>query len=192
MAKTSLNPTDISQLKKLFIENDDSKNTLLKSGRVKLQKGKAVVNLSAKFDNFKPFILPIGSKSNPSIGSAVLDAGDSGLDDATSGGSYTGALNATFTVQIDGTGTPDTFQWKKDSGDFTTGVAITGSAQNLQDGVTITFAATTGHTLNDQWTIAIKVGALAYSIDVTEKYQFTIISADPSDTAEVFWIVLGG
>ena len=32
-----------------------------------------------------------------------------------------------------------------------TGVAMTGSAQTLNEGVTVTFAATTGHTLNDEW-----------------------------------------
>jgi hypothetical protein len=190
MAKTSLDPTTIGQLKKLFLENDDGKNTLLKSGRVKLAGGKAVVRLPIAFENFKPFVQGIGSKSNPSIGDVVFSG--SGLDDATSGGSYTGALDATFTVQIDGTGTPDTFKWKKDSGDFTTTVSITGSAQNLQDGVTIIFAATTGHTSDDQWSIATKVGANAYSVDVTEKYQFTIVSSSSSDSGEAFWIVLGG
>lgn len=77
----------------------------------------------------------------------------SGLDDATKGGTYTGTVTATYTVIIDSTGTPDTFKWKKNSGSFTTGVVITGSAQTLSDGVTITFSATTGHTANDQWVI---------------------------------------
>ena len=59
----------------------------------------------------------------------------------------------------DATGTwekiPNTFKWKKDSGAFTTGVAITGIAQDLQEGVQVTFGAKFGHTLNDQWTIGI-------------------------------------
>jgi len=79
-----------------------------------------------------------------------------GLNDATSGGAYSGTGNsATYEVEIDATGIPDTFKWKKDSGAYTTGVAITGSAQTLSDGVTITFAATTGHTLGDKWTISV-------------------------------------
>lgn len=77
----------------------------------------------------------------------------SGLDDGTAGGTYTGTVVATYTVIIDGTGTPDTFKWQKDSGSFTETVAITGAAQTLSDGVTITFGATTGHTLTDQWVI---------------------------------------
>lgn len=60
-----------------------------------------------------------------------------------------------YTIIIDGNGTPDTFRWQKGSGTFTTGVAITGSSQNLSNGVTIRFTATTGHTLNDQWVIIV-------------------------------------
>lgn len=79
-----------------------------------------------------------------------------GLNDGTSGGTYSGTGNsATYEVEIDATGTPDTFKWKKGSGSYTTGVAITGAAQTLSDGVTITFAATTGHTLGDKWTITV-------------------------------------
>lgn len=84
---------------------------------------------------------------------AVVFTG-SGLNDATSGGTYSGTVNATYTVIIDSSvASPDTFKWKKDSGSFTTGVVMTGSAQTLSDGVTITFSATDGHTLDDQWVI---------------------------------------
>lgn len=94
--------------------------------------------------------------TNPYIMSAAVFTG-AGLNDATAGGTYTSTATHTYTVIIDATGTPDTFKWKKDSGSFTTGVAITGSAQTLVDGVTIAFAATTGHTLNDQWVITVTV-----------------------------------
>ncbi|MCL5743001.1 MAG: hypothetical protein M1541_03595, partial [Acidobacteria bacterium] len=40
-------------------------------------------------------------------------------------------------------------------GAFTEGVAMTGAAQDLADGITITFTATTGHTLGDQWVITV-------------------------------------
>ncbi len=76
------------------------------------------------------------------------------LNDLTPGGLYTGfaaSPGATYTVIIDAAGTPDTFKWRKNSGSFTTAVAITGAAQTLSNGVTVTFAATTGHTLNDEW-----------------------------------------
>jgi len=79
-----------------------------------------------------------------------------GLNDGTSSGAYTGTGNsAVYEVEIDGTGTPDTFKWKKDGGAYTTGVAITGAAQTLSNGVKITFAATTGHTLADKWVITV-------------------------------------
>lgn len=78
----------------------------------------------------------------------------SGLNDLTFGGTYTGSTTpATFTVILDNAvASPDTFKWRKDAGAWTTGVAITaGVAQTLQEGVTVTFAAGDGHTLNDQW-----------------------------------------
>jgi len=77
-----------------------------------------------------------------------------GLDDATYGGDYVGQTAKTYTVTIDSTGTPDTFQWD-DGGAPTTLVPITGAAQTLSDGVTIQFGATTGHTLTDSWTITL-------------------------------------
>lgn len=75
----------------------------------------------------------------------------SGLDDMTNSGTPTASKD--FKVEIDGTGTPDTFKWSKDGGSTweATGVQITGAAQSLSDGVSITFGATTGHTLGDYW-----------------------------------------
>jgi len=76
-----------------------------------------------------------------------------GLNDVTWGTAFSGAASADFEVVIDAADIPDTFKWRKDGGEWTTGVAITGAAQTLSDGQTITFAATTGHTLADQWSI---------------------------------------
>ena len=88
-------------------------------------------------------------------GSAIISGG--GLDDCTAGGVYTGLGAKTYRVQIDGTGTPDTFKWSNDGGvtwEATT-VAITGSAQTLENGITVTFGATTGHTDTNYWDIAV-------------------------------------
>jgi len=76
-----------------------------------------------------------------------------GLDDATSGGSFTGMVSTRYCIELDATGAPDTFKWSKDYGVTweATGVEITGAAQTLDDGVSVTFAATTGHTLGDKW-----------------------------------------
>jgi hypothetical protein len=75
----------------------------------------------------------------------------SGLDDGTIGGTYTGTTQIVYKVVIDATGTPDTFEWFKDGVSQASGVAITGAAQTLDNGITVTFAATTGHTNTDFW-----------------------------------------
>lgn len=77
--------------------------------------------------------------------------------DAVPTGTYTGDRtswsNTTWDVVVDGNGTPDTFKWRKNlggvSGSYTTGVAMTGSAQLLGEGISVQFKQTTGHTIND-------------------------------------------
>ena len=78
-----------------------------------------------------------------------------GLNDLTTALTTTATLDRYFRVEIvsAGTGT-DTFRWSKDNGVTwdETGVEITGAAQTLgAEGVTVTFGATTGHTVSDQW-----------------------------------------
>ncbi len=79
----------------------------------------------------------------------------SGDDDATAGGTYSGVTDSVYEVEIDAEGTPDTFKWRKDTGSWTTGVAITKAAQTLGEGVTITFADDDNHTLGDKWFIPV-------------------------------------
>lgn len=78
-----------------------------------------------------------------------------GLDDGTSGGAYTGKGSMDLVIEIDASvPSPDTFKWSKDGGVTweETGVSITaGVAQDLSDGVAITFAAGDGHTIGDKW-----------------------------------------
>jgi hypothetical protein len=105
----------------------------------------------------------VNTDAGDTVGDATADSDNTGLDDATSGGTFTSSPDAVFTIEITAEGTPDTFKWKKDSGAYTTGVSITGSAQTLSDGVTVTFAATTGHTLADVWTI--DTGHIAYEFE---------------------------
>jgi len=76
-----------------------------------------------------------------------------GLNDVTWGTGYSGGASAYFEVVIQTEGTPDKFKWRKDGGGWTENVSITGAAQTLSDGQTITFGATTGHTADDQWAI---------------------------------------
>lgn len=77
-----------------------------------------------------------------------------GLNDMTINTTYIGTTIKNFVVEIDGVGSPNTFRWSNDGGSTweASTVSITGSAQTLEDGVQITFGATTGHTLNDKWT----------------------------------------
>lgn len=84
-------------------------------------------------------------------GTAVYLGGQSGLNDLTLTGLYTDTDAATFDIEIDGTGSPDTFMWRKNGGTWTTDVDITGSAQLLSDGISATFASTTGHKKKDAW-----------------------------------------
>jgi hypothetical protein len=76
-----------------------------------------------------------------------------GLNDATWGLAYNGATSAYYEVEIQTAGTPDQFRWRKNGGSWTSNVAITGAAQTLDSLQTITFAATTGHTVLDKWVI---------------------------------------
>ena len=77
-----------------------------------------------------------------------------GLDDLSTGGTYAGFVKKTdYRVEIDGTGSPDTFKWSNDGGATweQETIDITGIAQALEYGLTITFGATTGHTATDRW-----------------------------------------
>lgn len=81
------------------------------------------------------------------------DANTPGLNDALYSGYYEGTTTKTFSVRIDSTGIPDTFEWSVDN--FATteanNVPITGSVQVLGENIKITFSAVTGHTLGDRW-----------------------------------------
>jgi|GEM_PF-3744318 len=118
-----------------------------------------------------------------------------GLDDLTRGTVFTGDDKTDFCIQIDGEGTPDTFKWSKDGGSTweATGVAITGAAQTLADGLTVTFAATTGHTSGDHWDFRARSnpfvtddqGLISFFVDTRLYPRGTILlekdDYDPSD-----------
>ena len=80
-----------------------------------------------------------------------------GLNDLTITGynanTSSGEVGRSYKVQIDSTGTPDTFQWSRDGGSNwkASSVAITGSSQILEGDVAVTFNATTGHTSGNNW-----------------------------------------
>ena len=108
----------------------------------------------------------ITNSNNISLSGAFqyLNAGDTitsptftgtGLNDAEFTGHYTGtSSNKSFYVKIDSShGNDDTFKWSTDNFVTTEAslIAITGDDQSLEDGISIKFNATSGHTVNDQW-----------------------------------------
>lgn len=111
----------------------------------------------------------------------VMSFGGTGLNDVSVGGTYSGTATSYFDVVIDAVGTPDTFKWRRDGGSYTTGVSITGSAQTLSVGVTVTFAATTGHVLTDAWSISVTPSSQYY---FNSTGVFT--TRDPAGTATTY------
>jgi hypothetical protein len=98
----------------------------------------------------KTITLPRSVKAATKVGTGSLTLTTSGV--------YAGADGSRdYKVQIDGTGSPNTFKWSNDNGATweATTVAITGSAQTLEDGVKVTFSGTTGGVLNDYWTFKV-------------------------------------
>ncbi len=70
-----------------------------------------------------------------------------GLSDITTSATATNATNMNYRVQVDSAGTTDTIRWSDDAGVNWNAnyVPMTGAAQKLSNGITVTFAATTGH-----------------------------------------------
>lgn len=121
-----------------------------------------------------------------------------GLDDMSTGGTLTGNADIRFEIEIDGTGSPNTFRWRSwdvsadpnsdGYGAWTSGVSITGGAQTLSNGITVTFAATTGHTSGDAWYLSAKAGARVEDWDeggsVSSDGRRAIILLQSKDPAE--------
>ncbi|MFH1048906.1 MAG: hypothetical protein V1732_04555, partial [Patescibacteria group bacterium] len=96
----------------------------------------------------------------------------SGLNDMTFGGTFIGVASTHYRIQIDAAGATDTFKWSDDGGTtwVATAVAITGLAQTLNNGITITFGATTGHTLDARWDFYRQVADINGNIIEQLKY----------------------
>lgn len=108
------------------------------------------------------------------IDPVVADPHNAGTFDATSGGLFDGvAGNSVYYLEIDSTGGTDTFSWYRQTADFqgskTSGVAMTGAAQTLDNGVTVTWGTTTGHTLGDHGSFG---AAISHSLRVDGGFQF--------------------
>jgi hypothetical protein len=87
----------------------------------------------------------------------------------TSSGTFTGTANRSFRIQIDGVN-PDTISWFKSAPTQTipdqAGVAITaGIPIPLTDGMVVTFATSTGHTVGDRWDFITRRPTEALALD---------------------------
>ncbi|HEB27509.1 MAG TPA: hypothetical protein ENI05_07005 [Porticoccus sp.] len=132
-------------------------------------------------------------KVNAAAVQAVQFTG-SGLDDATSGGTFAGLRSHLYRVTVSLAAGTDKFDWTRDGVTQATDVAMTGGGQTLDNGVTITFSATTGHTLAEYWefeaTITTdrhkisgarkEVAALRLSLDFKVWYQWQQSIVEPT------------
>ena len=98
---------------------------------------------------------------------SLMDAFGSPPSNPTVSGTYTGSANAYWVIDITASGTPDTFEWAKNNGVATTGVAITGGAQLLSDGLSITFPSTTAYSVGQAWVLSVA----RYPTDMIRPFQ---------------------
>lgn len=74
------------------------------------------------------------------------------LNDMTASGTFTGTAVKKYRVKITTAAGTDKFKWSNDDGaTWSAEISLTGAAQLLELGVSVTFGAITGHALNDEW-----------------------------------------
>jgi hypothetical protein len=120
--------------------------------------------------------------------------GLNGLNDMTSGGTYTGTEDKRYLVDINATGATDRFRWSGDNGvTWSPDLIITGVAQVLELGVEVTFAAITGHVDTDQWVVSAKASdSNGLGTDENSKAYAMYVSLDPNGLPNVDDVILGG
>lgn len=111
----------------------------------------------------------------------------SGLNDATFGATFNyTSFHDTYDVvaKISSTGAPDQVQFSIDGGVTYSGATnITGSSQSVTGtgtDVSVTFGATTGHTLNDRWHFLVDVKTVEVMSFPTTIQDFYVFNADPT------------
>ena len=97
-----------------------------------------------------------GSQATAASGTVSCAISDLIPSMTTSGDNNAGG-SQTILVEIDNDYEyPNTFKWSVDNGAYTTGVAIpVGLSVTLQNSVVVTFAARTGYTIGQVWTLAV-------------------------------------
>ncbi|KKN53502.1 hypothetical protein LCGC14_0601990 [marine sediment metagenome] len=116
----------------------------------------------------------------------------SGLDDLTPAGTFTGIRSHLYKVIVTTAAGTDKYDWYRDGVLQAASVAMAGGAVSLDNGVTITFAASTGHTLADFWEFeatittdrhkisAPNVTTLRLSLDYKVWYKWVVSTSEPS------------
>lgn len=94
---------------------------------------------------------------NATVDSAIPASGNTSPMDLTIAGTYTGSVTKVKTIKISTAGATDKFQYKDDDGSYNAEASMTGAAQSIGDGITVTFGATTDHVKDDTFTVTITV-----------------------------------
>ena len=112
-----------------------------------------------------------------SLGKTILTANNTyATTNLTTSGTYTGNESRLYRIEIDSIGSTDTFRWSRDAGKtyIETYKNTSTSAITLENGIQITFAASTGHREGEYWTFHTKITAIvstSRSIVNSEKLQ---------------------
>lgn len=96
---------------------------------------------------------------NGQVGAAIQSRGSGSVP--ASGGAYTGVDVGLFTAEITTGGDSGTaiFQWKKDGGAYTSGVATSATGNELQDGVSLSFPTGANYVVGDVFSVVCQPGA---------------------------------
>jgi len=114
--------------------------------------------------------LPTGDSYE--INDAVADDGNAGTGSMASGGDFSGSVEYTYEIvvvtenTVEQTITTAEFLWRKNNGAWSAAVTVTGAAQALDNGVTVTFTAGASgqdFELGDTWTIWVQAEAVTIS-----------------------------
>lgn len=123
-----------------------------------------------------------------------------GFDDMTASGTFTDTSDAVYIVRVEMTLIPDTFEWNKNGGAFSSPIDMTASPQLLSDGVSVTFDMVVDHTIGDFWTINAQlkgplIDEISNDVTLATRSDSTIVTERAIDkfvTSSINNVLLGG
>jgi hypothetical protein len=112
----------------------------------------------------------------------------SGLNDMTVGGTFTGDTSLHYRVQVQTPLTPNDFEWSDDGGSTwdLTGIDMAVTPTNLNNGITVTFGSTTGHTVGDHWDFIAYPDSLDLCFDNAITSRFDLLYEGSKDRLSNF------